>query len=236
MRDDYRLSKIHVLNRVKSFAIFLQNMKSEERISVPWRPNLPEFHYTLTFDNPDKVIEIDYEFGFDYNIIKPGISNFADSLVNEMFVLFRLLWKTRGGFEIHLKYDEELDMIEFGTRNAGPYWANHHFKIDDEGKWTYKCDHKFTQPAYDREERIPFRLEDYSYTKLNASTRARKIAKPRWGEDGRPDPEFKQLEIMLHHMNTNVDFSFDYQWEGSGDWSDKPKEILTPLPNKRTLI
>lgn len=236
MREDYRLSKIHVLTRVKSFAIFLQNMKSEEQISVPWRPNLPEFHYTLTFDDPEKLIEIDYEFGFDYNIIKPGISNFADSLVNEMFVLFRLLWKTRGGFEIHLKYDEELDMIEFGTRNAGPYWANHHFKIDDEGKWTYKCDHKFVQPGYDPVERIPFRLEDYSYTKLNASTRARRIAKPRWGENGRPDPEFKELEKQLVHMNNNVNFSFEYQWEGSGDWSNRPVEELTPLPNKKTLI
>lgn len=218
MTTDYRLTKMHVLCRVKSFAIFLQNLVTTNRVSVPHRPNLIKYHYKLNFFKPEILNEIDYET-FDYSIIKAGISPFADTLVNEMFVLFRILWRTRGGYSLEVKFDEELDLVEFGDRNVGPYWSNHKFIIDADGNWKYRCDFKFKQPKCDDlSKQWPFKTVDFSHNKMNAAKRARVYAKPAWGENGRSSEEFQQLMAEERRLNTEVDLSFEYEWEGSGYW------------------
>lgn len=219
--NDYGMGKVHVLNRIKSFTIFLQNLLMDSHIHIPHRPNLPKDHYRLVFNDPNLQKEITYE-KFDYKIIKPGISNFADNLVNEMFPLFRMLWKTRGGYKIEIKYDHELDMLEFGERNACLYWANHNFRIDEKGYWWYECDFKFEQPksANVYEDHTPFKLMDFSHIKLNAAKRARKIAQPRWGENGRPGEEFQALMEEERKLNNELSFAFEYKWSGGGYWGD----------------
>jgi len=235
---DYRLSKFHVMVRMKIFAIFLQHLRSENRIDVPQRHNLPKNHYKIVFNNPNLQKEIEYE-NFDYNIIFPDIGPFADSLVNEIFTMFRILWRTRGGFTATIKFDQELDLIEFGERNAGPYWANHKFIIDDEGNWEADFDYLFKQP-----ERIinpqdplshksPFFAQDYSRQTSNASIRARKLAKPAWGEGGRNHEEFMQLIADEKELNETIDFSFKYNWQGTGSWKDADKYIIA-VPSKHT--
>ena len=221
---DFRLSKFHILNRMKSFFIFVQNLITENPITIPQRPNIPMFHYTLKFNDRTVQKEIDYE-QFDYDIIKPNISPFADSLVNEMFVLFRMLWRTRGGFAATVKYDEELDMMEFGGRNAGPYWATHKFTIDDDGNWTYDATFKFVQPPSIVDPgdpmlpRSPFFAQDYSREQVNAAKRARKLAKPEdWGDEGRDHIQFMALLAEERVLNETVDFTFDYEWSGTGKW------------------
>ena len=221
---DFRLSKFHILNRMKSFFIFVQNLITEKSITIPQRPNIPMFHYTLEFNDPTVQKEIEYE-QFDYEIIKPNISPFADSLVNEMFVLFRMLWRTRGGFAATVKYDEELDMMEFGGRNAGPYWATHKFTIDDDGNWTADFTFKFVQPPSIVDPgdpmlpRSPFFAQDYSREQVNAAKRAKKLAKPElWGEEGRDHEQFMALLAEERVLNETVDFTFEYAWSGSGKW------------------
>jgi anaerobic magnesium-protoporphyrin IX monomethyl ester cyclase len=220
---DFRLSKFHILNRMKSFFIFVQNLITENPINIPQRPNIPMFHYTLQFDDPTIQKDIDYE-QFDYEIIKPNISPFADSLVNEMFVLFRMLWRTRGGFHMTVKYDEELDMTEFGDRNAGPYWATHDFKIDHDGNWECTATFKFVQPPTVIPDnpmlpRSPFFAQDYSRETVNAAKRARKLAKPKeWGDEGRDHEQFMALIAEEKMLNETINFTFDYEWSGSGKW------------------
>lgn len=220
---DFRLSKFHILNRMKSFFIFVQNLITENPINIPQRPNIPMFHYTLEFNDPTIQKDIDYE-QFDYEIIKPNISPFADSLVNEMFVLFRMLWRTRGGFHMTVKYDEELDMMEFGDRNAGPYWATHDFKIDHDGNWTCNATFKFVQPPTVIPDdpmlpRSPFFAQDYSRETVNAAKRARKLAKPAdWGSEGRDHEQFMALIAEEKMLNETINFTFDYEWSGSGKW------------------
>jgi hypothetical protein len=221
---DFRLSKFHILNRMKSFFIFVQNLITENPIHIPQRPNIPMFHYTLKFLDPTVQKEIEYE-QFDYDIIKPNISPFADSLVNEMFVLFRMIWRTRGGFHMTVKYDEELDMMEFGGRNAGPYWATHDFTIDDDGNWTYDATFKFVQPPSITDPgdpmlpRSPFFAQDYSRETVNAAKRAKKLAKPtEWGVEGRDHIQFMALLEEEKMLNETVDFTFDYAWSGKGKW------------------
>jgi hypothetical protein len=181
------------------------------------------FHYKLHFLDPTIQKEIEYE-QFDYNIIKPNISPFADSLVNEMFVLFRMIWRTRGGFHMTVKYDEELDMMEFGGRNAGPYWATHDFTIDHDGNWKYDATFKFVQPPAVIPDdpmlpKSPFFAQDYSRESVNSAKRARKLAKPEdWGDEGRTHEQFMALLAEEKMLNETIDFTFDYEWSGSGKW------------------
>lgn len=243
IRKDFTLSKFHVLYRIKGFAIFLQHLLTDHEVVIPNRPNLPEKHYRIIFDDPTLQKEIEYE-KFDYNIIKPNISPFADSIVNEIFVLFRVLWRTRGGFTAKIIFDEELDLEEFGSRNVGPYWATHRFKIDHEGNWTADCSYEFKQlptildPPDPSMPRSPFFAQDYSREQSSAAIRARRLAKPNWkGEDGgRSDKEFWDLLAEERHLNETIDFSFKYNWSGSGYWGDvKTHAIEVPKEHVKEI-
>jgi hypothetical protein len=137
-----------------------------------------------------------------------------------------MLWRTRGGFTATVKFDEELDLIEFGDRNAGPYWATHEFKIDHDGNWSANFSYKFKQPpstvyppADPWAPKTPFFAHDYSRETVNAAVRARKLAKPtRWGENGRTDQEFADLLNLERVMNETINLSFEYSWSGQGKW------------------
>lgn len=228
---DFKLSKMHVVKRMKMFAAFLQNIKFEKPVVIPNRSNLPKFHYKIDFNHPHLFKEIEYE-KFDYNIAKPNISPFADSMFNEMFAFWRMLWRTRGGFKGVMIFDEELDMKEWGNRNAGPMWAEHTFEITDEGKWKAKSWIKFNQPPSNvnppdpLERRSPFFAQDYSRYDINTAKRSRIFAKPKWGDAGRNHEEFMWLLEEERILNQCVDFTFDHVWEGEGDWSDWEKYII----------
>jgi hypothetical protein len=234
---DFKLGKLHVLSRVKSFAIFLQHLVSKEDIAISHRPNLPKLHYKLNWKNPKNIKEIEYE-QFDYNIIEPNINPFADTLVNEMFVLFRMLWRTRGAYSIEVIFDEDLDMKEFGDRNAGPYWAKQKFEIDEHGLWKAHFTFKFKQPEslIDPPDpltpRIPFFAQDYSRVQTNNAKRAKKLAKPSWGDEGRSHEEFHALLEEEKLLNSTVDLSFEYEWQGQGDWSNPERFRVEPSKGK----
>jgi anaerobic magnesium-protoporphyrin IX monomethyl ester cyclase len=233
IRKDFTLSKFHVLYRIKGFAVFLQHLLTENDVTVPNRPNLPKDHYRIVFDDPTLQKEIEYE-KFDYNIIETGISAFADTLVNEVFVMFRMLWRTRGGFTAKIIYDQDLDTREFGERNVGPYWASHRFKIDHDGNWQADFAYEFKQPpanikpADPLEPRAPFFAQDYSRETSNAAQRARKIAKPEWkgGDSGRDHEEFMALIEEERILNETVDLSFKYKWKGTGYWGDEDQHVI----------
>lgn len=235
---DFKLSKMHVVMRMKMFAAFLQNIKFKKDVVIPQRHNLPRFHYKIAYNNPDLEKEIEYE-RFDYNIAQPNISNFADGLFNEMFAFWRIMWRTRGGFKATMIFDEDLDMKEWGDRNAGPMCAEHTFEITNEGIWKAKSWIKFKQPPSNvkpedpLERRSPFFAQDYSRYDLNTAKRARVFAKPKWGDEGRTHEEFMWLLEEERIMNQCLDFSFEHTWEGEGDWSDYEKYII-PVPGQDT--
>lgn len=223
--------------RMKQFAIFLQQLVTESEVVVPHRPNLPAYHYKIEFNDPNRLNEIEYE-KFDYEIIKPNISPFADSLMNEMFVLFRMLYLTRGGFKAYVKFDEELDMQEWGDRNAGPMNSEHIFEIDDDGSWVAKFTVDFKQPPADPKQyevdtprRSPFFAQDYSRLQLNTAKRSRVFAKPSWGDEGRNHVEFQSLLDEERYLNENMDFTFTHTWEGTGYWGDY-KKYQVAVPDK----
>jgi hypothetical protein len=63
----------------------------------------------------------------------------------------------------------------------------------------------------------------------NAAKRARKLAKPVWGDTGRNHQAFEELLNEEFFLNQTTEWSFDWTWKGQGDWSDyKQYEIQVP--------
>lgn len=244
---DFTKGGTHVMTRVKTFHMFLDMMKgtTEVPFGYPVRDKLPIEHYKIKLNNPDTIREIEYE-DFDYNIIKPNISPFADTLVNEMWPFFRMLWKTRGGYEAEVYFNPEIDLKEFGSQfGPGMYNAVFKFKITDDGQWEADFSYKFDQvdnPWDDREapprgRKGPFYAQDYSRMMTNTAKRARRLAKPTWDVvEGRNGQDFADLLNEEAELNSLVDFSFTYKYKGSGDWGDYKKYEREVSNTKREVI
>jgi hypothetical protein len=252
--QDFTKGGTHVMTRVKTFHMFLDFMRgcTETEFGYPIRWSLAREHYEVKFDNPGIVNEVEYE-KFDYNIIKPNINPFADTLVNEMWPFFRMLWKTRGGYEATIKYNPDIDLREFGSQfGPGMYNAVFKFKITEDGKWNADFDYEFNQidnPYDDREpppkgRKGPFYAQDYSRMMSNTAARARKLAKPTWSaEAGRNDADFWELLVEEEKLNATIDFTFKYHYIGEGDWGntadyaiDVPSKSTMAIPEKETMF
>jgi hypothetical protein len=243
--QDFTKGGTHVMTRVKTFHIFLDLAKgcTEVPFGYPIRDSLAKEHYVIKLDNPKTIKEIEYE-KFDYNIIKPNLNPFADSLVNEMWPFFRMLWRTRGGYEAEIKFNPDIDLREFGNQyGPGMYTAVFKFKIDDSGQWTADFDFEFNQidnPYDDRARppegrKGPFYAQDYSRMMSNTAARARKLAKPTWSTDtGRGDSDFWELLKEEEHLNKTIDFSFKYRYQGTGNWGDQSQYEIS-VPDKSSV-
>lgn len=229
--NDFTMGGTHVMTRVKTFHMFADFLQgcSEVPIGYPVRHSLAREHYKIKLNNPKCIKEINYE-KFDYNIIDVDINPFADTLVNEMWPFFRMLWKTRGGYKAEVKFHPDIDLKEFGSQyGPGMYYATYKFNITDEGKWDADFDIIFNQVDNifdDREppplgRKGPFYAQDYSRIQANTAKRARKLAKPTWSEeDGRDGQDFMDLLNEEEMLNKTIDFSFKLHWVSSGDWSN----------------
>ena len=228
---DFRMAGTHVMTRVKTIHMLFDFFKgcSDVPIGYPVRFNLAKEHYKIKLDDYTVQRDIQYE-QFDYNIIKPNLSPFADTLVNEMWPFFRQLWRMRGGYEAEVHFNPEIDLKEFGNQyGPGMYNAIYKFKITEDGKWTADFDIQFDQidnPYDDRERppagrKGPFYAQDYSRMQSNTVKRARKLAKPKWSDtEGRSGQDFADLLNEEELLNKTIDFSFKLKWEGSGDWGN----------------
>lgn len=238
---DFSKGGPHVMTRVKSFHMFLDLMTdcTETPFSYPIRHALARDHYKIKFDDPTFINEVEYE-KFDYNIIKPNLNPFADTLVNEMWPFFRMLWKTRGGYEAEIYFNPNIDLKEFGTQfGPGFYVATYRFKISKEGKWDANFKFLFNQHVvnpddvnFQRPEYRygPFFAQDYSRMHSNTALRARRLAKPNWSTaEGRNDEEFLNLIKEEIQLNKTVDFSFKYKYKNTGLWNLNSFDI--PVPN-----
>jgi len=100
-------------------------------------------HFNISWSNPSlRNDELEYEHEFDYNVINSDLGDFANSVMNEVFVLLRMIWRARGGFNIKLKYDtaeNSTDWKEFEYMfDAGMHYhfkAEIDFSINEHGKF-----------------------------------------------------------------------------------------------------
>lgn len=140
---DFANTKLHRLIRQKSFLILLQHLCTKDKIWGTMRDDILTMH-TLSFDRHNIRHDISYE-QFDYQIIKPNINIFADSLINEIWPLLHVLWKSLGPYTFTTRFNPAEDERVFGHRITGNYIANHSFNIDADGNWTAAFDYKFEQ-------------------------------------------------------------------------------------------
>ncbi len=243
--NDFKKGGTHVMTRVKTFHMFLDFMTgcTEIPFGYPIRFSLAKEHYKIKLDNPKTIKEIEYE-KFDYEIIKANINPFADTLVNEMWPFFRMLWRTRGGYEAEVLFNPDIDLREFGSQyGPGMYNAVFKFKINDAGEWTADFKYKFDQidNPYDTREpppagrKGPFFAQDYSRMMSNTAKRARKLAKPTWDlETGRDGTDFGKLLEEEHILNNTIDFTFQFRYRGSGNWGNY-KDYEVEVSNKSNM-
>jgi hypothetical protein len=223
--NDFKMGGTHTLMRVKCMSIYLDQIIGSREINYPIRPNLKKYHYDIVYDDVDTNNEINYE-KFNYDIIKTNINPYADGLVNEIWPLLRTLWRVRGGYSATIRFNPELDSAEFGNQyGAGKYTAEFKFKINKDGYWSADFSWKFKQEyehdTYrDLSRQGPFFAQDYSKMSSNAAIRAKRLAKPKWGMQGRTKNEFMEIIDEERFLNKTVNWSFEYSWNDCGNWDD----------------
>jgi radical SAM superfamily enzyme YgiQ (UPF0313 family) len=137
-------------------------------------------HFDLKFDSEYINDHVEYE-DFDFmSIIKSGKGDFADSVMNEAFGFFRMLWRVRGGFEITLNFNSELDHRDFIftiSPDSHSYDAKLYFKIDDDGNYVTKCDFKFKNTYKDvvKLDGFEHTFEDFGKWSEAVKTKTKKI-------------------------------------------------------------
>jgi radical SAM superfamily enzyme YgiQ (UPF0313 family) len=219
--NNFTNSKVHRLIRIKSFNVFLDTTRAYPRKSK-WpqirifknnntlchRPNTKN-DYTFT-PKSNREREIEYEL-FDFNICKPNISPFADSLVNEVWPLLRLLWRTRGDYSLNLLFDSERDTLEYGPHASNMNFnAVINFTIDSNGSWEADFNFNYKQPEN------TWKYHYVSEIKTNAVRRIEILS---------DDSLFKRnlnpevIKEMEEEYNKEYDFSFSYQYKGNGKWN-----------------
>jgi hypothetical protein len=132
--NDLTNTQVHRLIRMKTFNIFLEQLNSSNYIYGFERPNLKQT-YSISYDKNHIKSTIEREEQFDYNIIQSNLGLFANSVMNEIWPLLHILYKSLGQYTISVRFDPNLDIIEFGDRLGCQYTATHEFTIDKDGKW-----------------------------------------------------------------------------------------------------
>ena len=200
-------SKVHRLIRSKLLNIFLNNLVNNRGKDFSNRKTL-NTHYTFKIENPDIQNEIDHEV-FDFNIIKSNTGNgLADSVVNEIWPLLRLFWRTRGAFKMELNFDEHIDTVEFSNFLGSPFNARLLFEIDNNAKWKADFKFDFKQPEN------YWHHHSFANTNSNASKRIEIFAR----KSKFPKKTLDEGWNDLQQNYVNMDLSFDRHYVGEGQW------------------
>lgn len=168
-------------------------------------------YHNVNFVNPDKFNEVEFE-EFDFNIIKPNINPLADSAINEVWPLLRLLWRARGGYTMLIKIDPEKINNEFGNRLGCNYDGIYYFSINDDGEWTADFNIKFQQ------DENAWRYQDYSRETSMSARRARVLAVPGSKGEVMWNHAIYDTHIAALEEHKKLDFSFKYNYKGTGKW------------------
>lgn len=214
---DFSNSKVHRLIRLITFNIMLKNTPGKFKTFPDGsfrQVELANFdtdkYHTITFDDPKLLQDIEYD-EFDFNIIKPNINPLADTVVNEIWPLLRLLWRSRGAYTIQVRITPEMAMNEFGDRLGCKFNAVYNLRVNTGGNWTADFDFDFKQ------DENAWRYHDYSTETSMSAIRARQLALP--GSNGEVASNWQ--EIMYKHLKyveqlQQLDLGFKYKYLGQG--------------------
>jgi anaerobic magnesium-protoporphyrin IX monomethyl ester cyclase len=163
--NDWTNTVIHRAIRYKCVNILMNHYRLHKaRNEVKgWRGEQLGFlsHYTLDYNPENWQDNIPFETEFDFDIIKTDINPLADSLVNEIWPLLRVLWLAMGAFNIEVKFDPELDQPVLGTfryfpPGQGGLVANYKFNIDKDGNWSADFYNKLDSTTHEDNQNFEF--------------------------------------------------------------------------------
>lgn len=141
---DLSNTAFHRFIRFKTVNIFLEQFRLHNmHRNYQGHKQYPglENHYTIEYDPANWNSKIPWEKEFDYNIFKTENKNpLAKSLINEIWPFLRVLWLAMGPYKIHLNFDPEQDLKDFGYSRyprGGEHkmTARYDFSIDADGQW-----------------------------------------------------------------------------------------------------
>lgn len=154
--QDMRNTVFHRFVRWKTTNILLEHFRLHG-IKKPYNTN-PQYptlknHYSLTYNPDNWVTDIAREPDFDYHIIKVDINPVANTLVNEIWPLLRVLWLAMGPYQFRMTFDPDQDLAEFGylrypRGGEHRYWATYQFEINGNGEWSADFDIKLQADPY----------------------------------------------------------------------------------------
>jgi anaerobic magnesium-protoporphyrin IX monomethyl ester cyclase len=224
---DFKMSKLNRFIRVKTFNIFLDHLITRTPIAKGTRPNLSRC-YSIEFTDPDRYLDISYET-FDYDIICTDQGPVADSVINEIWPLLRMLWRTRGGYTAEIQFDPQEDLREFGDNVACPITAVYKFSITDRGDWSADFAISYQQPPFTpgiphKTPDQPWCAIDFGRNNSNSALRARRLARPDLDDLHRAFTEDDDHRLQQQHAElSQLDLSFAYSWAAQGTW-DKQRQ------------
>jgi len=208
INNTYTNSKFHRMLRIIFMNIFLQQAQGWDRTLE--QQDLSQF-YTLSYQKINVIDNLEFE-NFNMHIVNDTqLTSFANSLINEIWPLLRILWRTHQNYEFKLKITPEWCIKWFGDRLAGNLTIDYDFKIDANGVGyaIFDFDYKQDEGAWI--------YSDYSDHQSVSAERARKLALHRNPIEDAELRREKNLKF-LDHLTKNVDFSFVYQLKKIIKW------------------
>jgi hypothetical protein len=159
---DFTNTVFHRFIRFKTVNILLEHFR-QHNTTHQYGPHnqYPELknHYSLAYDPANWQDPIPWEKDFDYHVFKIESGNPVEaSLINEIWPLLRVLWLAMGAYQIHIKFDPDQDLNDFGYLRyprGGEHrlWAQYDFEINHNGEWTINVDMQLqADPDYDNHD------------------------------------------------------------------------------------
>lgn len=206
INKDFTNSKVHRLVRIKSFAILVHFLYTSLGINIEKQRQSIGTSYTISYKDAIKEPVIEQ---FDFDIIKTGKGPFADSLVNEIWPLLRVLWKVLGEYSIVVIFDSEIDKQEFPGLVPENFTAEIRFGITSAGEWTAAFYYKFKQQ------------EEYPWRPPHWRQKSSSVANERVKRLVNNNATFDEVEYNIQQTVERVkdlDFSFEFTYYDTDKW------------------
>jgi anaerobic magnesium-protoporphyrin IX monomethyl ester cyclase len=213
---NFENSKLHRLVRLKCIHVLMEHLSNKYNRKYNMRPNIVH-HHTIKFENPDISNDVEPE-DFDFNIINLNTdNNLANTIINEVWPLLRMLYRGRGAYEIVLNFEENMDIKEFQPQLTAPFNAVFKFKINASGEW--EADFKAT---YKQPENYWQYMGASDYGDSAALERVKTLLENRNRKLAAYNPDYKPIEKETYESFMDkyekLDLSFDIAYKNTGKW------------------
>ena len=218
---DFSNSKVHRLIRLISINLFLAQTPGSKKVPLQGHRSKGEYRFanidasnycTITYNNPEIFNTIEFE-QFDFNIIDVSINPLANTVVNEIWPMLRMIWRTRGAFTTSIRITPESAYRELGDRLGCNLNVTYLFSINEQGEWEADFTFDF------RQDDNAWKWHDYARETSTSARRARTLGLSGSNGEIMLTPEkFKHDLDVASELNEGTNFSFDLNWIGKGVW------------------